>query len=112
MKYTINYYLLSQLLLIVISGILLILIHYKRITHRIGRWIITGLNLLHGIPSVLAVGWPFGVFITIVQTSIQYYIFWGTEQMDIELAKKKQREEKAGTDCGKQCNFDTSKVKQ
>ena len=63
-------YLTGQVLLIVICLILLILIHYKRITHRIGRWIITGLNLLHGIPSVLALGWPFGVFLTIVQVSI------------------------------------------
>lgn len=95
MKYIINYYLLGQILLIGITGIILLLISRKRITHRTARWIMTGISLLPGIPAVLAVGWYFGVFITIVQTSIIYYIFWGTEQMDIELAKKKQREEKA-----------------
>ena len=97
MKYTINYYLLSQLLLIVISGILLILIHYKRITHRTARLLMTCLNLLQGIPLVLALGWPFAFFITILQTSMYYYIFWGTEQMDIELAKKRLHEEKAAS---------------
>ncbi len=88
-------YLLGQVLLIIICVILNILIHYKRITHRTARWSITGMNLLQGIPLVLALGWPFALFITILQTSMYYYIFWGTEQMDIELAKRKQREEKA-----------------
>ena len=92
MKYMYSY-LTGQVLLIVICLILNILIHYKRITHRTARLLMTGLNLLQGIPLVLALGWPFAFFITILQTSMYYYIFWGTEQMDIELAKKKQREE-------------------
>ena len=90
-------YLTGQVLLIVIRLIFNILIHYKRITHSTARWIMTSLNLLQGIPLVLALGWPFAFFITILQTSMYYYIFWGTEQMDIELAKKKQREEKAAS---------------
>jgi len=90
-------YLTGQVLLIAICLIFNILIHYKRITHSTARWIMTSLNLLLGILLVLALGWPFGVFLTIVQTSITYYIFWGTEQMDIELAKKRQREEKAAS---------------
>ena len=97
MKYTIHYYLLGQVVLVIISGILLMLIHCKRISHRNARSIITGMNLLQGIPAILAVGWPFGGFITIVQISIFYYILWGGEQMDIELAKKKQREENAAS---------------
>jgi len=90
-------YLIGQVLLIEICVILNILIHYKRITHRTARWIITGMNLLQGIPLVLALGWPFALFITILQTSMYYYIFWGTEQMDIELAKKRLHEEKAAS---------------
>lgn len=91
------YYFIGQILLIVINVILNILISRKKITHRTARWVTTGMNLLQGIPAGLFVGWVFGIFITIVQTSIQYYIFWGTEQMDIELAKKKLREEKAAS---------------
>jgi hypothetical protein len=94
MKYIINYYLLGQVVIIIIIGILLRLIHCKRISHRTARWITTGMNLLQAIPAILTVGWYFGIFITIVQISIFYYILWGTEQIDIELAKKKQREEK------------------
>ncbi len=97
MKYIINYYLLGQILLIVIAFVLISLISRNRITHCTARWIMTGMNLLEGIPAVLAVGWYFGVFITIVQISIQYYIFWGYEQMEIELAKKRLREEKAAS---------------
>ena len=92
MKYMYSY-LIGQVLLIVICVTLNIVIHYKRITHRTARLLMTGLNLLQGIPLVLALGWPFAFFITILQTSMYYYIFWGTDQMDIELAKKKQREE-------------------
>ncbi len=55
------------------------------------------MNLLQGIPAILAVGWPFGGFITIVQINIFYYILWGGEQIDIELAKKRLREEKAAS---------------
>ena len=55
------------------------------------------MNLLQGIPAILAVGWPFGCFIKIVQINIFYYILWGGEQIDIELAKKRLREEKAAS---------------
>jgi uncharacterized membrane protein (DUF485 family) len=48
------------------------------------------------IPASILVGWPFAIGVTVLMSIVTNYIYWGTEQMEIELAKKRLREEKAG----------------
>jgi len=95
MKYVYYYFLTlgAQIVLIVILNIL---IHYKRITFHTGRWIATGVMTLSFIPASILVGWPFAIGVTVLMSIVTNYIYWGTEQMEIELAKKRLREEKAG----------------
>ena len=85
------YYLLFCLLLVLLLHFVVsYLIQYKKVSQRTGRWIATGVCILLGIPAGMTLGWLWSTFQTTLFSSLIYYIFWGGEQMEIELEKQKQ----------------------
>ena len=85
------YYLLFCLLLVLLLQLIVSqLIQYKKVSQRTGRWIATGVCILLGIPAGMTLGWLWSAFQTTLFSSLIYYIFWGGEQMEIELEKQKQ----------------------
>ena len=106
------YYLMFCLLLVLLLQLIVShLIQYKKIAQRTGRWIATGACILLGIPAGMTLGWGWSAFQTLLFSSLTYYIFWGGEQMEIELEKRKQEkiennnydQGKAGVGTGKGC---------
>ena len=85
------YYLLFCLLLVLLLHFVVsYLIQYKKVSQRTGRRIATGACILLGIPAGMTLGWLWSAFQTTLFSSLIYYIFWGGEQMEIELEKQKQ----------------------
>lgn len=85
------YYLLFCLLLVLLLQLIVSqLIQYKKVSQRTGRWIATGVCILLGIPAGMTLGWLWSTFQTTLFSSLIYYIFWGGEQMEIELERQKQ----------------------
>ena len=85
------YYLLFCLLLVLLLQLIASqLIQYKKVSQRTGRWIATGVCILLGIPAGMTLGWLWSAFQTTLFSSLIYYIFWGGEQMEIELERQKQ----------------------
>ena len=83
--------------LIILAGVFGTLVDKRIIGYPSARWGATFAFATLVIPASRLVGWPFAIGLTLLMCTVFNYVFWGTEQIEIELVKKRLREEKAGS---------------
>ena len=94
---TLYLFFLWELVLVILVWILGTLVDKRIIGYPSARWGATFAFATLVIPASRLVGWPFAIGLTLLMCTVINYVFWGTEQIEIELVKKRLREEKAGS---------------
>lgn len=79
----------ARIAAIFISGITIYFWLSKRvISYKTAKWLIIVTSLLTGIPVGIGFGWLFSLFVTLLQTSVLYFV--------VEIANKETKEKQQG----------------